>query len=332
MSHKVDTMAYAGQVPWHGLGTKLPAVATSEEALAAAGMDWRVEKFPAYAKVNEGTFVQVKDRFAIVRTDHNKPLGVVGSRYTPLQNRDAFKFFDAIVGVKEAIYHTAGSLNEGRRVWILAKLDGVVRIIGDDVCEKYLLLSNSHDGTTAVNMMFTPTRVVCANTLNVAMRSGQKKFYMRHSASIGNKVVEVREQLGILNQQFSMFEDQAQALQKVQFHDQAFDKLLDRIGFDLKITDGVKRQQASTRQITNDKNLAEKRNLMKHLYQSGAGTDIPGVRGTAWGAFNAVTEFIDHHLEPKGKENRFEKKTKSLLYGAGAAIKQDAWNNLVGAA
>ena len=169
MPANIDKMMWVGEKPWHGEGTKLENVATSAEAIEAAGLDWKVEKRGLYFAQTDGTTQLIPGKYATVRTDNQVALGIVGKVYTPLQNKEAFSFFDSIVGVKEAMYHTAGSLGKGERVWILAKLPGYIKVTEDDVVEKYLLLANSHDGSSAVEMLFTPVRVVCQNTLNLAI-------------------------------------------------------------------------------------------------------------------------------------------------------------------
>lgn len=180
MAHELEirngkaSMMYVGDLPWHGLGTALQKPATATEAIKAAKLDWEVVKTPVYACVGNNRLVPT-DSFAVVRSDMvDKPecevLGVVGKDYTPLQNRDAFSFFDPIAGEGAAIYHTAGVLAGGRRVWMLAKLPGETRVIGDDISHKYLLLFNSHDGSGAVGVKFTPVRVVCQNTLTMALQ------------------------------------------------------------------------------------------------------------------------------------------------------------------
>jgi len=157
-------MMYVGEKPWHGLGTRLENAATSAEAIKAAGLDWNVTKQPLFL---EGG-MQLERALATVREDTGAVLGVVGKVYQPLQNKDAFSFFDAVVGIKEAMYHTAGALGKGECVWILAKLPGVVRVVGDDITEKYLLLTNRHDGWGSATVMFTPIRVVCQSAIRSA--------------------------------------------------------------------------------------------------------------------------------------------------------------------
>jgi phage/plasmid-like protein (TIGR03299 family) len=169
------SMMYVGEAPWHKLGTRLDGPATAVDAIRAAGLNWQVIKQPLYAGRESPRLLP--GYFAVVRDDHwqkgeTKVLGVLGREYTPLQNSDAFAFFDPIVGEKAAVYRTAGALGQGERIWLLAKLPDDIRVVGDDIAEKYLLLSNSHDGKSSVQLKFTPIRVVCENTLTMALRSG----------------------------------------------------------------------------------------------------------------------------------------------------------------
>lgn len=303
MSANVQSMMYTGETPWHGFGKRVENALTSADAIAAAGMNWTVEKKQLFL---EGG-IQVPGAYATVRKDNNAILGTVGEQYTILQNREAFSFFDAIVGVKEAIYHTAGALGAGEKVWLLAKLPGYVRVKGDDITEKYLLLSNSHNGTSAVSIMFTPIRVVCQNTLNVAVTGADNKVHVRHTSNMGMRVAAVREALGIANQKFAMFEQAAQAMTMVQMTKEAFENYVKKSGL---IPDGEKMSSRA-------QNMMDE---VSGLFENGMGTDLPGVRGTMWGAFNAVTEFVDHH---RGKD---ETRTDALLFGYGAKMKQKAWD------
>jgi len=156
------SMMYVGEVPWHGLSTKLDRPATAEEAICAAKLDWEVEKKPLCFRDGSRN-PPVPDRYVVVPGrgwdgDTRPVFGIVSKSFQPLQNREAFSFFDPIVGKDAAVYHTAGALGEGERIWILAKLPDHIRVIGDDITDKYLLLSNSHDGHGAVQIKFTPRK------------------------------------------------------------------------------------------------------------------------------------------------------------------------------
>jgi phage/plasmid-like protein (TIGR03299 family) len=316
MPANVQKMMYVGEKPWHGEGTKLENVATSAEAIEAAGLDWKVEKrelffqFQGMSQQSGTAGIQrVPGKYATVRTDNQTPLGIVGKVYTPLQNKEAFSFFDSIVGVKEAMYHTAGSLGVGERVWILAKLPGYIKVTEDDVVEKYLLLANSHDGSSAVEMLFTPVRVVCQNTLNLAISTTEKKISLRHTISIGSKIDDVRKQLGIIHYQYQIFGETAQKMVSVQMTQSQYAEYLQKIG--LVVLD--EKGKMSTRSQNNYDTLVS-------LYEHGKGNDAKDVAGTVWAAMNAVVEYVDY---VRGSD---ENRAKSILYGSGADIKQKAWD------
>lgn len=188
-------MAYFGETPWHGLGTRLDHPATAAEAITAAGLDYKVELTPLYT--GEGT--RVSNRQAVIRGDTNEVLGVVGNSYVPIQNVECFEFLDAVVAEGQLEYHTAGALGNGERMWMLAKLPGHIRVKNsEDVSDKFLLLSNAHDGTAALRVLFTPVRVVCNNTLAFAHRRGEGKgISVLHKGDLGAKVREAQKVLGL---------------------------------------------------------------------------------------------------------------------------------------
>lgn len=190
MSHNVQTMFYAGVTPWHGLGTKVEKNLTAAEAIVAAGLNWEVDKVPVFSHSLDKKLISVPGKFAVRRLDNSQPLGIVGARYTPLQNKNAFSFMDAVVQVKEAIYHTAGALGLGERVWLLAQLPKDLVVKGVDKVEKFLLLTSTHNGTTQVTIKMTPIRVVCQNTLNASLRDGESQANLRHTKTLGLKFDE----------------------------------------------------------------------------------------------------------------------------------------------
>jgi len=323
MPHEIDSMFYTGEKPWHKLGKELGQVATAAEALAAAGLDWTVSRKELY--LMDGT--KVEDNFAIVRDDKNIPLGVVGNVYRPLQNKEAFSFFDAVVGEKLAIYHTAGSLRDGQYVWILAKLPGTIRITKDDVVEKFLLLTNAHNGTRAARMLFTPIRVVCMNTHNIALRIADEELaraeaageevtgqaWMRHTKNMGNKVAEVRKTLGIVSAQYMVYEEAAKRLAATQLTVEAWKNYTEKIGLRPAKTADKDLPEATK------KLLAE----VTGMFDKGRGNDLAGIRHTGWGAFNAVVEYVDYSRSKDENDTR----SKSILFGSGARLKQKAWDS-----
>jgi phage/plasmid-like protein (TIGR03299 family) len=287
------SMFYVNEVPWHGLGTKLNGPATAQEAIQAAQLDWPVIKLPLFAGSKH---IPVPDRYAVVRktgnltTKSDPVLGVVGKDYTPLQNRDAFRFFDPIVGQNAAIYHTAGALGQGERVWILAKLPGHIRVVGDDISEKYLLLSNGHDGKSSVQVKFTPVRVVCQNTLTLALDEG-KAIRVVHHADIHRKLERAHQMLGLIHARFSDMEQAFQQMTRVKMNTNRLADYLSAVYPPVKEPDRMELVQRD-------------RNWSEYFYDQGRGNRMPGVTGTLWAAFNGVTEWQDHRKSRQSENQR----------------------------
>ena len=287
------SMFYINEVPWHGLGIKLDQPATAQEAIQAAHLDWPVIKLP----LNAGSkHIPVPDKFAIIRKTSNlvsksdPVLGVVGKDYTPLQNKDAFRFFDPIVGQNAAIYHTAGALGQGERVWILAKLPGHIRVVGDDLSEKYLLLSNSHDGKSSVQIKFTPVRAVCQNTLTLALNDGAVCRVVHH-ADIQTKLQQAHQMLGLINDRFDGMEQTFQAMSRVKMDTGRLSEYLATVYPEVKEPDKMELVQRD-------------RSWSEYFFDQGRGNQLPGVSGTLWAAFNGVTEWQDHRKSRQNENQR----------------------------
>jgi phage/plasmid-like protein (TIGR03299 family) len=286
-------MFYIDEVPWHGLGTKLDQPATAQEAIEAAHLNWPVIKLPLSAGSKH---IPVPDKFAVVRKAGNRVqksdpvLGVVGKDYTPLQNKDAFRFFDPIVGQNAAIYHTAGALGNGERVWILAKLPGHIRVVGDDISEKYLLLSNSHDGKSSVQIKFTPVRVVCQNTLTLALSDGAVCRVVHH-ADIRRKLEQAHQMLGLITERFDEVEETFQSMSRVQMDTNRLAEYLTAVYPDSKEPEKMELVQRD-------------RNWSEYFFDQGRGNRLPGVAGTLWAAFNGVTEWQDHRKSRQNENQR----------------------------
>ena len=302
MAHLVESMFYAGETPWHGLGVKLDSPATSADAIRAAGLDWRVEKCPLF--LADGT--QVKDAFATVRDSDFKALGVVGARYEPLQNAQGFEFFDSIVGEGAAVYHTAGSLCEGRKIWVLAKLPGEIVVKGNDIVDKFLLLSNSHDGSSAVQVKFTPIRVVCANTLNLAMKDGESVYNIRHTRSVSETINKIKGLMSLAHQNFELAAPIFQQTARVQIDAQQLKSFVELVLPMPAKSD--EEAEASTR-------LKNTRLKIIDLFESEQTNIMPEIRGTVWAAYNAVTFYADHE---RGSDS---KRLENAWFGQGAELK-----------
>ena len=306
------SMFYINEVPWHGLGTKLDKPATSQEAITAAKLDWQVKKLPLFAGSKR---IPVPDRFAVVRKSGNliartdPVLGVVSNEYTPLQNREAFAFFDPIVGQDAAIYHTAGALGQGERVWILAKLPGHIRVVGDDITEKYLLLSNSHDGKSSVTIKFTPVRVVCQNTLTLALNDGNAVFRVSHHSDIHQKLKQAHEMLGLIKTRFNDLEQSFQAMSGVKMNSNRLTEYLAGVYPDSTEPD---------KQVL----VQRDRGWSEFFFDQGKGNRMAGVEGTLWAAFNGVAELQDHRQTRQNSNQRLN----SAWFGESSRTKARAFS------
>ena len=317
MAHELATtngktaMAYFGDTPWHRLGTKLNEPATAAEAIIAAGLNYQAD----LKSIQTLDGKAVTQRKAVVRSDTGEVLGVVGNSYVPVQNHQAFSFLDGVAGDGGVRYHTAGALGNGERVWMLAKLPSEIRVKdSDDVTEKFLLLSNSHDGSSALRVFFTPIRVVCANTLGVAERKGRGQgVSITHKGDLNAKVQEARTILGIADRFFTNLSGHMDHLASVYPTRQQLNVYFESLYPD---TEGKPNTRA--------KNI---RGELFQLFEHGRGQNIQSTRLTMWSAFNAVTEYVDHHRSTRGR-NEFERESRRLesaWFGSGAHVKARAW-------
>jgi phage/plasmid-like protein (TIGR03299 family) len=305
-----------GAEPWHGLGITLDKPATAAQAIMAANLDWTVKKVPLYAW-GDGIAYPMKDTFTVVPEhrwgQENCPTyGIVAATYTPLQNRDAFEFFDLIVGEGAAIYHTAGALDDGRRVWVLAKLPSDITVAGKDIAKKYLLLSNCHDGSGSVQIKFTPVRVVCHNTLTMALEQGDRAIRVSHTRNIKERMADARLNLQLINTTYSQIERTFNGMAKVRMDETRLDKYVG-----LVFPEPKKRDARDIERVEKDRARA------CTLFTKGMGNQVPGVASTLWAAYNAVTEMVDH-----GRNRRTEgQHLEYIWFGGGSALKVRAFDH-----
>ena len=311
MSHNLyirdgkTSMFYVGEVPWHKLGTMLEHPATAAEAIEAAGLDFKVHLKPVKTVVNRKQTI-IPGTFATVRQDTSAILGVVGSRYKPIQNKDAFAFFDALVGSAEAIYHTAGVLGKGQRIWVLAKLPSYIRIGRNDIIDKYLLLTNSHDGSSLVRAKLTPIRVVCSNTLSVALSGSEQEVRIRHTANAVHKLEEAHKLLGLSN---SLYRELDTIFNRMALRKVTNKQLLSYVRSLIPSNPDAQHQ-------TRNENIRE---AILDLHESGKGAEMS--RGSLWGAYNAVTEYSDHVQHSRDTN----KQLRSIWFGGGEKLKLRAF-------
>jgi len=308
---EVESMFSVRDVPWHGLGKILDDPPTVEDAIRLAGLDWKVECHPVYAKV--GGEEIMTDHVATIRDSDKSVLGVVGKNYRPLQNAEAFKFFQPFIDAKEAVLDTAGSLRDGKRVWVLARLNrDPVDVVDGDAIRKYALLSNSHDGTLAIRVGFTPIRVVCANTMALAHGdAGSALMRIRHTKGASEALEAVRKAMVIADQSFEATIDQL--------------RLMARKGVVMEDLKAMVKEVFKPQVTLKDgaEEAADCERLMGKiipLFEHGRGNDLPGVAGTAYGAYNATVEFLQYE-RGRSADNRLD----SLWFGDAARLNQRAF-------
>lgn len=287
MAHELEfvngqaQMAYAGELPWHGLGVQVPSDLTPEQMMQAAGLDWEVQKFPAFAEIN-GKRVDT-GRSALIRTSDNKFFDMVGDDWNLVQNAEAFAFFNDFIAAGDMEMHTAGSLKGGRNIWALAKVNDCFEINGDDKVEGYLLFSNPHQYGKTVDVRFTPIRVVCNNTLTMSLNGKvDRMFKMNHRQVFDADLV--KEVLGVSKEKLAKYKEMAEYLSQKRYNNESIVEYFNRV---FPMTTGKKEEQANELQSRAAK-------LAYEVLETQPGADY--APGSWWQAFNAVTYSTDHLL------------------------------------
>ena len=260
-------------VPWHGIGTPVKESPTSEDAIRLANLDWVVESKPVFDESGK----EIPGFKANTRSSDNSILGIVSNKYKIIQNSEAFEFTDNLIS-DEIRYETAGSLRNGKTIWLLAKLPEKY-IIGDKF-DPYICFTNNHDGKGAVTVCMTPIRVVCNNTLNLALGSAKRSWSIRHLGDITSKLHEARHTLALADLYMDNLDLEANRLASIKITDPELEAIFDDL-YPIKTDD-------SSRKKTNI--ISMKEDIFKK-YES---PDISKFKGTAWGVINAVTDFAAH--------------------------------------
>jgi phage/plasmid-like protein (TIGR03299 family) len=345
---RVNVMV-AGEEAWHGLGVRVAEAVTSGEAIRLAGLDWAVQLWdsPAY-NPETGETVADPTRRKVVRADTKVVLGTVGTNWQPFQNAEAFEFMDSLVGAEVTRYESAGSLNGGRNVFMLGRIPKQYFVGQDDEILPYVLLCNGHDGSMALRMLPTTVRVVCNNTLNLSLRSGTKEHALciRHSQSLKGKVETARQNLGLIGKRLDRFQEQAQALAAVslketevtEYVEQFFPRKIRPVtgtnGDGAALLNGILERTAGGSELVSDLiagHFAETERIAARnariLEQIMDNFEADPARGTAWGAYNAVSEYADHQKTARGKTEaeRRENRLESNWFGSSDAMKQEAF-------
>ena len=290
MSANVETMFYTREKPWHGLGRRVEEAPTSADALRLAGLDWTVERRNIYDERGN----VIPGYGANTRTSDGQLLGIVGKQYSIVQNEDAFAFTDALIG--EGIrYETAGSLRNGKQVWLLGKMPERY-ILGDKV-EPYICFTNTHDGSGAVRVCMTPVRVVCNNTLNMALRGAKRAWSTPHKGNVQERLEEARKTLELAEQYVDKLGEEAERL--------ANDTLTDGEAMTIitamfPVTNKMTERQARTAYDARDGIVA-----------CMMAPDLVKFAGTKWGFVNAVADYVGHATPVRKtatyEENRWQK-------------------------
>jgi len=316
--------AFAFKPPWWDMGYKVSDhLMNSEEMMKAAQIDWSVEQHPIYihrvVENADGTKNVVHQQIpglANVRADNHFHLGNVSEKYKVVQNKEAFDFVDQLHMDGIIKYESAGSLKGGKFVWVLAKMPQEFEVVAGDKLEQYILFTTAHDGSRAVRVMPTSVRVVCWNTLSLATANESKGLSIRHKGNIFDKLADAKKCIMTAQGKFNEFHDNAQKLTTVKFD--------------------IKQLQAMTELLfPREKGKNDTRRAKARASIMAAFTDDPqnidGVRGTAWAAFNAITQYVDHNSGYKGSntEAKAEARMDSVLFGANSRLKSNALKTMV---
>ncbi len=308
------------QKAWHNLGQIVADYPTSGEALQFAGLDFEVLIRPNQHVLESGEVITSKTSFFTYRPDTGAVLGDrLGVDYSVVQNVDAFSFFDAIVGGDGIQYETAGALGKGERIFITAKLPDYIKVGREDLIEKYLFLTTSHDGYGSITAAFTPTRIVCNNTLNMALKDCSNTIKIRHTSNAQNRLKEAHKVMGISNMLSNQLQDIFNQWARVRITDRELRKLI-------QLAMVPNREVLRNIQLGNLDDLSTCFvNICDNAYEyamSSPTQQTDTTKGTLFGAYNAVTGYFQNVRNFKDEEAKF----KSIMYGTGLLRTQAAFD------
>jgi phage/plasmid-like protein (TIGR03299 family) len=303
MTHLISSMAYTNAPPWHGLGNRLAEKQPIEVWAQQAGMNWKIRQSPVYFHSQEKTSVLYPDHKVLFRSDTEEALSVVSSRYQVVQPREILEFYRDLTEAGGFELETAGVLKGGRKVWALAKTNQSAVIKRNDVVNGYLLLATACDGTLATTAQFTSVRVVCNNTLAVALTNGTGAIKVPHSTAFNAEAV--KKQLDISVSSWDRFIYRMKTLSERKVTHQEAQNFIRRLFNEI----------ASSPSTVNGRAMKK---VMDLYGGSGRGAELSSAKGTAFGLLNAVTEFVDHERRARNQDYRLD----SAWFGAGAVLKQ----------
>lgn len=295
MAALVETMMYTREKPWHGLGTRVEEAPTSKDAIELAGLDWTVDANPIL-DINGSIIEGYK---ANTRSSDGRVLGVVGNKYSIVQNAEAFEFTDTLLG-EGLRYETAGSLRGGKQIWLLGKMPEQA-ILGDKV-EPYICFTNTHDGSGAVRICMTPIRVVCNNTLNMALEGAKRSWSTRHSGDIKLRLEEARQTLQLADLYMKRLDEEADRLANEYMSDGEMFDALDKL---IELP-----KDASDRQ---KKTAADVKDAIELCVFS---PDLARFFQTKWAFLNGVADYVDHSIPSRQTKNWKENRWGSIIAGS----------------
>jgi len=275
MAANVETMFSVRQAPWHGLGQVINDAPTSKDALIYAGLDWRVVQENVYN--DKG--ILIPGYKVNIRDCDDTPLGIVSDRYKVVQNEEAFQFCDELLG-EGVRFETAGSLQNGKRTWMLAKMPERYFMAGDEI-EAYMVIMNSHDGSSGIKMAMTPIRVVCQNTLNLALNTAKRSWTSKHTENVLNRVQEARESLNLAHSYMTELGSKVFFLSTIRLSDHKADELFSTF---FPVTEDMTANQKKN-------NLTMLEDLRMRYYDA---PDLSHVEKNGWRFVNAVSDFATH--------------------------------------
>lgn len=333
MAHEImsdDNMVSVREVPWHGLGIVLPDYVPVIEAQKLAGLTWSVRKEPVHYRMpavdGMSRVMEVPGAFAIVRNDNQRPLGVVGAAYEPYQNDQMFSFVDEFTKEASSKLETCGSLRNGRTVWALTTAGTVEYLEGDPV-KKFFLIKNAFDGSSNIEICFTDVRVVCNNILSAALKQAPNIWRVRHTSSLHEQVQAVKEAIFMQQKHADAMRAAMELMVSAKLTEAEVKQAATEIvmGEASEVVELLQPGQDLIDLASAHK--AKVINKILELHDSGAGSDIPGVRGSVYGLLNACTEYADHFKTIRPGDRSFsEARFESLMLGSASAFKARAFN------
>lgn len=311
-----EEIAWSGQKPWHGLGVEMPKRMSAMHALVKANLDWMVTQEPICMCDATNNYIVITDKCANIRNDNGAYLGVVGDGYVPIQNEEQAKFIDTLVS-EGNIIEVCGSLFGGRKTFWTIKVSNDLMVTPGDRIEQYLIATNSHDGSSPFLIWFSSIRVVCWNTLSAALRGMQTRVALRHTMNIKSRVEEAKKTLGLANKYFSSLRENLQALARIPLDHKGLGQYIETVFPTPEITTSRVAGVIYRRwELMCDRVLTS--------FESGPGAELAG--RTLYGAYNAVTNVIDHDVTNRSDEFVQDRKFMSILDGKIQRTQQRAFD------